>query len=83
MLTLFVQIPHEAHQKNLTDELAVTSVYLQLCFHLITRSSICHTMEHVNDSTTSAMAVVTRGEQLTTTEGQEPDEDVYEFVSAR
>ena len=39
-------------------------------------------MEHVNDSTTAALDVLTRGEQRATTEGQEPDENVYESVSA-
>ena len=37
-------------------------------------------MEHANDSTTAAMDVITRGRQRATTEGQEPDEDVYEYV---
>ena len=60
----------------------ILSVYLQPCFHLITRFSICHTMEHIDDSTTPVMDVFARGHQHGTTGGQEPDEDVYEYASA-
>ena len=39
-------------------------------------------MEHVSNSATAAVDVLTRGHQPATTEGQEQDEDVYEYVSA-